>query len=205
MKTRNLLVLPVFAAFALRVFGQPTFLYDQQSAVEGANAESAAGITPSQPFGQSFTPMFDSVGFIRLWLIEGNPGNGTGATVFVNLRSNSITGPILAASDLVFLPDGFGPPGNRGYPDFFFTNPVPVTPGVTYYFQPVIQSGDGVVAFTENTYHYSGGNAFYQGLAAPNNDLWFREGVVVPEPSSIALILLGGGIGFYVRRNLHQK
>ena len=150
---RKLAVLPVFALAALRVFGQGTVIYDQQSAVEGASSESGGIITTSQPFGQSFTPTFSSVGFIRLWVSDLAGGNGIGSTVSVNLRAGSITGPILTSTDPVFLPDAFGNgPGNRGYPDFFFSTPATVTPGATYYFQPVLLSGDALLVFGDSTY-----------------------------------------------------
>src|SRR5450759_4846854 len=79
--------------------GQGTFIYDQQSADETVLAGEGGGILQSnQPFGQSFTPTFSSINFIRLWLADGLPGNGLGATVFINLRTNSISGPILAST-----------------------------------------------------------------------------------------------------------
>lgn len=104
-------------------------------------------------------------------------------------------GPVLASTDLVFMPDGFGiGNGNRGYTNFFFSTPAVVVPGVTYYLQPVVQSGDawGIVSYN---YGYPGGSIFLQGVANPIIDLWFREGIyIVPEPSSALLVLLGGGL-----------
>jgi len=76
-----------------------------------------------------------------------------------------------------------------------------VTPGVTYYFQPIIQSGDGFAVYAYN-FGYSGGNTFYNGTADSFNDLWFREGIVVPEPSTMALLLAGVGLSVLRRRNL---
>ena len=85
------------------------------------------------------------------------------------------------------MPDGFS-----RYPDFFFSTPVPVTPGNTYYFQPVVQSGDlwGITAY--NAYNYPNGTAFSLGATVPFFDVWFREGIYnVPEPSATILVLLG--------------
>jgi PEP-CTERM motif len=146
----------------------------------------------SQPIGQSLTPVLSSVGFIRLQLFDVNPGNGQGATLYVNLRTSSITGPILVSSDPILLPDGF--PGNNipGFVNFFFSSSPSVVPGLTYYFQPVVQSGDAwaIGRFVPN---YTGGTEYINGQPG-NNDLWFREGIVVPEPSSALLVLLGGGV-----------
>jgi hypothetical protein len=98
----------------------------------------------------------------------------------------------LGTSDPVSTPDGFGN-GTRGFADFFFSTPVPVTPGTTYFFQPVVVSGD-LLDLADDIYRYSGGEAFASGVAFPNADFWFREGLVVPEPSTWALLLLGGGM-----------
>jgi hypothetical protein len=96
------------------------------------------------------------------------------------------------------MPDSFGW-GTRGYVNFFFPIPVAVTPGVTYYFNPVVQSGDNwdIVGYN---YGYAGGTAYFKGVADPLEDLWFREGIVVPEPSSALLISIGAGALVYVRR-----
>jgi hypothetical protein len=173
--------------------GQGTFIYDQQSADESAGGGGAQGIQAYQPIGQSFKPALSLVGFVRLQLFDVNSGNSNGATVHVNLRSNSVTGPVLASTDAVFMPDGFGVGnGNRGYTNFLFSTPAPVTPGVTYYLQPVVQSGDAWAIVSYN-YGYPGGSIFLQGATIPGIDLWFREGIVVPEPSSGLLFLFGSG------------
>ena len=198
--TQYLLVLLTSVAAGSSVFGQQTFIYDQQSAIEGARAESFGIITTSQPFGQSFTPTLDSVGFIRLWVYDLHLGNSTGSTISVNLRMDAITGAVFAATAPISLPDDFS-----GYPDFFFASPVSVTPGVTYYFQPVLQSGDAVAVFGDNTYGYAGGNMFVQGESRLGLDVWFREGIVVPEPSSAWLVLVGSGVWFYAHRLLSRK
>src|SRR6185369_273897 len=99
---------PIFAILALATFtlyGQGTFIYDQQSADEG-HVFGDASIQLDQP-GQSFTPSLSSVGFIRLFLQDGRPGNSSGATVHINLRGTSITGPILGSTDGVFMDDSF--------------------------------------------------------------------------------------------------
>jgi hypothetical protein len=39
---------------------------------------------------------------------------------------------------------------------------------------------------------YPGGTIFGLGRANPVEDLWFREGIVVPEPSAAQMIFLAG-------------
>jgi len=48
---------------------------------------------------------------------------------------------------------------------------------------------------------YAGGTFYVGGAPHPDDlDLWFREGIVAPEPSSALLILIGAGVLTYVRR-----
>ncbi len=180
----------VFVVFllALSTHGQGTFVYDQQSSDESKPSQGNYGITSfQQPVGQSFIPTLPFVDFIRLQLLDGNPGNGLGASIFVNLRANSITGAVLGATSPVFIPDN----NAVTFTNFFFST-VSVTPGVTYYFQPVIQSGDGFLAGAGMPANYPNGMAFVNGAGNPIDDFWFREGVI-PEPSSTALLLTGVG------------
>jgi hypothetical protein len=178
-------LLYLLSTFTTRAQG--TFIYDQQSADESQPGEVAVTIQANQPMGQSFIPTLSSVGFVRLQLYSGLSNNGLGALVSVNLRANSILGTVLGTTSTVVMPDGFF----GGYVDFLFSAPVSVTPGVTYYFQPVVQNGD-YSAGAGPPYNYSRGTIFAQGVANPASDLWFREGILVPEPGSAALILLSG-------------
>jgi hypothetical protein len=122
----------------------------------------------------------------------------------VNLRSDSITGPILASTGPVALADRF-----HGPVEFLFPTPVTVAPSVTYYLQPVIQAGEDFgVAFDQ--FHYPDGASFAQGAPSPFFDLWFREGIIIPEPSSAWLAVVGAGVfvWFYRgkgRRNRPQR
>jgi hypothetical protein len=177
------------------VQGQGQFLYDQEATttVEGAAPWSAA----NQPMGQSFSPTLSSIGFVELNLFDSDALNHAGATVLVNVRATSLTGTILGFSSSVFIPDGF-----FGITSFIFSTPISLTPGTTYYLQPVIQSGDHVSSFVTDG-SYSGGMEFLQGSSVPTRDLWFREGIVVPEPSSFTLFLIAGGVA--LNRGLRAK
>lgn len=167
-------------------------IYDQQS----TNLIEGAGFLKSdQPMGQSFTPSLSSIRFISLLLYDSDGLHSSGATVFVNLRSNSITGAIMSSTTPIFLPNLFS-----GVTNFLFTAAVPIVPGITYYFQPVIQSGDTIGALQSDG-SYSGGTFIYQGAPYPGRNLWFQEGVIgVPEPTAIALLLAGGAWFCSIRR-----
>jgi len=184
----------------ISLHAQGTFVYDQQSSTESAPAESNARIPTDAPLGQSFTPSLTAVGFIRLDLYDVVNNNGKGAIVYVNMRADSITGTILGSSSPVSLPDGFGVNGG-GFTSFLFQNAVVVTPGTIYYFDIATQTGSdtlGVRRFLLGT-DYTGGTEFLSGQPG-GDDLWFREGIVVPEPSSISLLLLGSGAFFWIRK-----
>jgi hypothetical protein len=77
-----------------------------------------------------------------------------------------------------------------GICEFSISTPSAVTPGTTYYLQPVIQSGDSFEVGVVSASSYANGTAFFHGVAVGSN-LWFREGIVVPEPSVVLLGLTG--------------
>ena len=168
---------------ALCALGQGTFVVDQQAPAVG-DGPSMQSLTA--PWGQSFTPAFSSTDFIRLVFLDGNPNDGLGATVHLTLHSDSINGPTIGTTESETMANRFAGPA-----DFLFPSSVPLTPGVTYYFQPTLQDG-GTWSIEDGPYSYSGGDAYNAGVAEQGINLWFREGIIVPEPSSAALLALGG-------------
>ena len=188
MRTQHLAkltaILPALAAGSQ--LAQGTFIYDQQSSTNETPANfGSGGDLMLNPPAQSFTPLLDSVGFIRLNFDDGNPGDGLGATVYVNLRAGSVTGTILGTSDSVTMRDGFA-----GVTNFLFPTPVSVSSGTTYFFEPV-QSAGGNWNIEVGPYLYPGGILYVNGMPTQGADLWFREGIV-PEPSPLSLVLIGG-------------
>jgi hypothetical protein len=203
MKTRILQKLLIVLALApMLAIAQGTFQFDQQSSDESNTGSGGVFIQPRQPMGQSFTPSLNAIGFVRLNLFDQVRNNGTGAVVYVNLRSDSITGPIIDSTAPVSLPDNWGI-GLNGFVDFPFPTNVPLQPGVKYYLQPFVQSGDLWTAIT-GVFNYSGGDMYADGAIVTSSDLWFREGIVVPEPSSVVFILLGGAL-WAIRWNRYAR
>jgi hypothetical protein len=183
---------------ALCARGQGTFIFDQQSSThEGQpNYGEGAGIQGLLPStGQSFTPGLPGIDFIRLIFDDGNINDAAGATIYLNLRSDSITGPILASTAPVTMMNGF-----RGTRNFFFPSTISLTPQTTYYFDLVFVSGGAWNTIIE-PHTYFGGEAFVQGQPYPGGDYWFREGLyVIPEPSATALATLGATAFLFARR-----
>jgi hypothetical protein len=99
------------------------------------------------------------------------------------------------------MPDGFGARTN-----FYFPNLVSVTAGTTYYFQPVVVSGDAWAIGHDTHFNYPG-EMIFAGQTAPGFDLWFREGIFIPEPSSALLLVTGAIFLVYGHRmrTKHQK
>jgi len=172
----------------LCALGQGTFVFDQQdSTSEGSppygSFSSMQSFTP--PWGQSFTPALASTDFIRLLFTDNNTADGLGATVYLTLHSDAINGPTIGTTESLTMANGFTGPAT-----FLFPASVPLTPGTKYYFQPILQNG-GPWNIVDGSFLYAGGNDYDAGQGRAGN-LWFREGIVVPEPSSAALLALGG-------------
>jgi hypothetical protein len=192
---KKILVPIVIVLAACFAHGQGTLVFDQQ-VNPTAPPSGFFNIVPD-PSGESFIPTLSSVGFVQFYFSDG-ANNGVGSTISVNLWSGSLgAGTILGTTTVVSMPDLF-----TGQSTFFFTAPVSVIPGTTYYLQPVIQSGDSFQAGVVPGSDYPNGISYLNGTPQPGGDFWFREGIVaVPEPSSFSLVVVGL-IGIYpVLRN----
>jgi hypothetical protein len=192
MKLHSLTLQTILLASALVACGQGTMVFDQQSATNRLVSGADCPFQAEQPAGQSFTPALSSVGFVQFEFLDPQPGNGLGATVYVNLRASSLSGPILGSTEPVAMPDSF----SLGVTNFFFASPVSVTPGQTYCLQPVLQSGENLWTMLAGPFNYPSGTFFEFGSPDPNGyDAWFREGVLIPEPPpGLLLLLCCGGV-----------
>lgn len=139
------------------------------------------------PIGQSFTPTLTSLNFVNVMTQES--GFTAPFTLEVNIFSGSISGTLIGTSQLTTIT----PPSIFAtiVTPFTFSTPVTLVPGDLYVFDVVAISGDTLLGST-NTNNYPGGTQILSGIAQPDNDLWFQEGISVPEPGTI--ILLGVGM-----------
>jgi hypothetical protein len=189
MKKLIIKVMAVLAAFCAH--GQGTLQFDQQ--VNPTTPPGGFGNIAPDPTGESFIPTLSSVGFAQFYFDDAS-FDGNGSTISVNLWSGSIgTGTLLGTSEAVSTPDVF-----NGAATFFFTTPVSVTPGTIYYLQPFIQSGNIELGVVGN--NYPNGAAYLHGVQQ-TVDFWFREGAVIPEPSTLSMFILGLVCFYKVLRN----
>jgi hypothetical protein len=132
------------------------------------------------PLGQSFTPSLTSLNFVNLLTIDG------GATVEVNIRLGSISGTILDTSQPTVIPFSLA----ASVSSFSFSTTVALIAGDLYVLEPFVVSGDTLVGST-NANTYASGTQILGGIAQPNNDLWFQEGISTPEPGALLLLEIG--------------
>ena len=176
--------------------GQGSLVVDQAS---GTLEESVVNAyrTPDNQLAQSFTPSLNAVGFVQLRSLFTFPQGNT-VTVAVNWRQGAYDGPIISSTDpLVII--GFADVGT-----FYFPGNIPVTAGQMYFFDPVLKSAGSVDVGFKDPSSYLGGNLWGNGVISQTGDLWFREGTVVPEPATFALVGLGLGV-ICLRRHISHR
>ena len=139
---------------------------------------------PDNQIAQSFTPSLSAVGFVQLQ--TSIFANSSGEMVVINLRQNGFNGAILSSTDPVFLVNKI-----TQINTFYFPVNIPVTQGQLYFFEPVLLSSGSLDIGTKSPSGYLGGDLWSNGLMDPQADLWFREGLVVPEPEPIFLLFAG--------------
>jgi hypothetical protein len=213
MKTiiRNLLVAMLLVTVSFQIHAQG-FVYDQQSAtgpispVGNGNVDGLYITTePAEPLTQSFIPSLSTIDFAQL---EFEYGVGA-ASVYVNLWTGSPninSATLLGSTTPVSMPSGFVNDGLgvAGVADFYFSTPITLTLGQTYYLQPMVLSGGAQWAIVTIGDTYPSGELFINGNPFANpTDSWFREGVVaVPEPTTSALFGFCGLLAFAFKRRL---
>lgn len=183
----TLLVLSVSSAKADTIF-------DQTNTSLPTGEVLFQNVAVFSPIGQSFAPSLTSLNFVNL-LTESGTGTSAPFTLEVEIRSGSISGAILGTSQLTTV---IPPPFAFVVTPFTFSTPVTLLPGNPYVMQVLAISGEGLVG-SANTNNYPRGTQILSGIAQPNNDLWFQEGVTTPEPSTTLLITVGL-IGLAARR-----
>jgi len=207
--TLDKLLIPLLLATALRLHGQGTLVYDQESASAPLTINYDSFVISRMMLYESFVPTLSSIDFVQLEISDYPDSSTSGASLSVALWSGSPQHPtFIGGTERVALPANFHNDGiqDSGVVTFNFATSISLTPGETYYLTPVEITGDNVwsVAVTDDTYP-NGGLYGFDGT-----DLWFREGETVPEPSDLALwtsggLLIAGILGFKRRKQQQLK
>lgn len=190
----------IFVAASLQTHAQ-VLVYDQQSTNPPSILGDYLNIQEDSPLTQSFIPSLSAIGFVQFefWDMPNNGNNG--ATVYAKLWTGSsdprFGATLLGSTAPIYMPDGFGSVF-AGVTNFYFSTPIALTAGQTYYLQPVVLSGDDPWDIWAPSDTYPNGQLFESG-AGFSKDLWFREGVV-PEPSTLALVGLSSLLAFGFKR-----
>jgi len=163
-----------------------------QSSVPDGEVLGFGYLVPQASIVQSFTPAFSSVGFVQFQDLIIPDVSGGGVTVLVQLRDGGSLGPVIATTAALFLQ-------NRATENtvFYFSDNIPITSGREYFLEPVVLGGGSLNLFKKTPSTYDRGELYLNGVPGGGiEDLWFREGIVVPvpEPCTICLFLLGAGV-----------
>jgi len=167
-------------------------LVDQASGTTN-ELTSQATVLPDNQIAQSFTPSLSAVGFVQFQTYISAASSGE--RVVINLRQDAYNGPIVSSTDPVFLINKI-----TQINTFYFSGNIPITPNQVYYFEPVVLSA-GNWFIGDKPSSYDRGDLFSNGVPSGGAvALWFQEGIVVPEPAAVWLLLFGSGLFLWQRR-----
>jgi len=140
--------------------------------------------------GQSFMPSLSGVDFVVLNIeaAGGHASTPPGNYLLEIRQGQGDSGPLLGTSNPVLLPTGL-PPTNI---EFDFSSVVPLMPGDLY--SLVVNnadpgSGSNFLVGYSTAAGYSAGSGF--GSATGDYDLYFQEGLIVPEPATLGMLAAG--------------
>jgi len=199
------LSLILWAALCFRPVSLPaqgTLEYDQVCGLDGLVVEGLDGIGTA--LGQSFIPALSGITFVQLQAVV-YPVAGS-ATSRIYLREGGPAGPLLGASELLLITDN-----TLAVRTWFFPETIALAPGRTYYLgleaAPANPATLGMSVSYLYGWPYSQGTLYANGAPSANADLWFRTGVVVPEPGAGVLLALalGGWAGWRGIRSRRQS
>ena len=173
------------ALFSWFTHGQE-LLYDQLSGPDTLIAFGLGAV--DNRLTQSFTPALGSIGFVQLQAVV-SPEGGSSLSRF-DLRSGGFDGPLVGSTETLLIEDN-----SLAVRTYYFQESIPVIPGQTYWLDITLLSLHSPAANMSFQYlypsSYQGGDLYANGFRNPDFDFWFREGIVVPEPSAVSLVLCG--------------
>ena len=166
---------------------------DQRNDATSPSALFSWDLKNGFPVAQEFVPQLAGLDFVDL--VMGSVEVDPGATFQVTIRQSQITGTVLGTSEAV---QGFGQAA-PSIAHFTFASTVPLTPGNAYVLELLYAPSRWTVG-ADPSAAYADGRMIGGGGSLDNYDLWFREGIGVPEASCLVLFLVGA-----VTLKLHTK
>ena len=151
------------------------------------------------PIGQEFTPSLDALNAVEFVTGDLFQSDGGSVRLAVNLRKDTITGPVIARTESSLLPPYFG-----GTTKFEFSSLVPVVPGGTYVFElelldpnPINNWGVAIRSPFPSDINLPSGlilsgkrkdtmTAYFREGIILDRDLWLQE-TIIPEPSPLEI------------------
>src|SRR5262245_10455206 len=175
-KNRNLLS-GLFVAFLCGVSSpalSAQLIPDQENLVTISSGWSAVHLAP---IGQEFVSDHPGLDAVELVLANTDMSSPFPADVTINIREDSIAGPVLGTS----LPVNLSFP-TAAVVQFLFQSSVHTLPRRTYVIEIVVSPGGGNVGVSGGwTGNYSRGRLILQGEPVPmsdSSDLWLRVGAI---------------------------
>ena len=164
-------LLTTMTGLAVQLASAGQLFVDQQNLTSISGSWSA---TLLSPIGQEFVPDRSALDAVELMLANTDTSAPYPADVELNIREDSVLGPVIGTSDPLTMLFG-----TYGATHFEFQSSVPLTPGRTYVIEIVVFPGGGNIGvgggWSGTT--YTQGRFVVQGEPATGNeDLWFREG-----------------------------
>jgi hypothetical protein len=191
---RMRLVCPAFGLLVTAVFYAPAtaaLLLVDQSNIQTPEF----GTTIDWPFvhaGQRFTPQLSGIDFVTFALSE---ESGNRASIAVNVRAETMEGPILGTTAELVISPGLGG-GTFALVDFRFPSTVRLTPGEMYILELVDTPTANIFVWGNRTSDETTGGAMIGGPYSCC-DFYFAEGIVqtsaVPEPPKGPLFIISLG------------
>jgi len=155
---------------------------------------------PSTRFSQSFTPTLSSLDAVDVVLFV--PGTQSLSLQLSVFMSDGLGGPLKGSTNFMTIPSS-----SESIPvEFTFQTPIVLQPGMIYTFSiGGLSMSQFSVRYGSDT--YAGGQMFDATFVYPNQDLYFGEGLSVPEPGSASFFVSGFFIlgSFVWRSNLRRQ
>jgi hypothetical protein len=152
-----------------------TYDVDQSNYWDTADGYLGNSVSFYAPMGQEFRPASRMLDVVELSLLADLPG-----TARVRIRDGSISGPVVAESELLELTRRNDSPQVAV---FHFTDRVTLTEQHLYVLEIVPVDGMGFLAIRGDD-SYQRGRLIWSGAPQEDADLWFREGALPRQPQT---------------------